>query len=238
MARRPAAAPAAAAPALVGLSDVLASIYAAQATAGHAMLTEAEGREAVEAGLAELVEGVIDGDRAGVRLTQAGMERVMAEAANQGAQTGNDTASGTSGAETVTAPAGGFVIEDYVPTAQARRGGRGNTIYPFDSLNVNQSFHVPATAENPNPAKSLASTVSSATARYAEVIPGEFETVTLPVYATGPDGKKTKDANGNWIKTGEKTETRPKVKKTRIFSVVAVGDEDPKGKGARVLRTQ
>lgn len=235
MARRPAAATAAA-PALSGLSAVLASIYAAQATAGHAMLTEAEGREAVEQGFAELVEGVIDGDKAGVRLTEAGMARVMAEA---GQNQGSDTQAGSAGNDTVSGGAsGGFVIEDYVPTAQARRGGRGNTIYPFDSLNVNQSFHVPATAENPNPAKSLASTVSSATARYAEVIPGEFETVTLPVYQTGPDGKKTKDANGNWIKTGEKTETRPKVKKTRIFSVVAVGDEDPKGKGARVLRTQ
>ena len=49
-------------------------------------------------------------------------------------------------------------------------------MYPFDALNVRQSFFVPNTEDKPNAAKSLASTVSSATARYAEVVEGQFKT--------------------------------------------------------------
>ena len=47
----------------------------------------------------------------------------------------------------------------------AARGGRGSTVYGFETMDVNQSFFIPATADNPNPAKRIASTVSSATKR-------------------------------------------------------------------------
>jgi hypothetical protein len=52
-----------------------------------------------------------------------------------------------------------------IPTIK-RGGGRGGNLYPFDNLAVGGSFHVAATDAKPNPAKSLASTVSSATKRY------------------------------------------------------------------------
>lgn len=68
-----------------------------------------------------------------------------------------------------------FAIEDGIamPTASGR--GRGGNTYPFDALNVGQSFFVPNSEDKPNAAKSLASTVSSATARYAEVVEGQFK---------------------------------------------------------------
>ena len=66
-----------------------------------------------------------------------------------------------------------FAIEDGVPLSAVEGRGRGGETYPFDLLQVNQSFFVPNTAEKPNVAKSLASTVSSATRRYAEEIEGQ-----------------------------------------------------------------
>lgn len=68
-----------------------------------------------------------------------------------------------------------FLIED-VALPAAKRGGNGkvgNTKYPFDALEVGQSFFIPATAERPNPVKALASTVTSANARYAVEVKDE-----------------------------------------------------------------
>jgi len=52
------------------------------------------------------------------------------------------------------------------------RGGHKAESYPFDKLTVfpapGHAFLVPATAAKPNPAKTLASTVASATKRYAK----------------------------------------------------------------------
>lgn len=79
----------------------------------------------------------------------------------------------TQGAATVSQTnATPFAIEDGIELPTSGRG-RTSTTYPFDLLNVGQSFFVANTAEKPNAAKSLASTVSSATARYAEVVPGQ-----------------------------------------------------------------
>lgn len=50
-----------------------------------------------------------------------------------------------------------------IPTP--RRGGKGSPVYGFEQMNVGHSFFIPATTDNPNPAKRIASTVSSATKR-------------------------------------------------------------------------
>lgn len=202
---------------------VSALAAAAAVSPGYLMLTQEEGAEVVNAGFAELVvPNVIDGDKAAVRLTEAG-QKAAAEL--------NGTAPAAA------SPSRSFVIDDNVPVPSVNRAGRNKTIYPFDDLAVGQSFHVAATPDNDNPAKSLASTVSSATARYAEET-GETETVTVSVYQTDAEGKRVKGADGHWIKTGEKTETRPKMKNTRVFVVRAVDATDPRGAGARVFRTQ
>lgn len=90
-----------------------------------------------------------------------------------------------------------FAIEDGIELAPVSGRGRGGETYPFDQLNVGQSFFVPNSAEKPNVAKSLASTVSSATRRYAEEIPGQTRV----------------DRKGNTV---------PAIKETRKFVVRAV----------------
>lgn len=83
----------------------------------------------------------------------------------------------------VAAPAGKptFNIVVGVPRpAGKKRGGGGNT-YPFEGLVapvagangsvIEASFFVPATAERPNPAKAMGSTVSSANRRYKDQTP-------------------------------------------------------------------
>lgn len=64
------------------------------------------------------------------------------------------------------ATASAFKIVANVPIPAAKRFGKSST-YPFDALEVGQGFFVPATEARPNPAKSMASTVNSAKARYA-----------------------------------------------------------------------
>lgn len=106
------------------------------------------------------------------------------------------------------APKVEFTIEAGIVIPPSKRGGKKSDIYPFEKLEVNQSFLVPASADRPNPAKSLASTVSSATKRYA-VKTGEQETVVVK----------------------GKTITRDKMKLVRQFTVRAVEG------GARIWRT-
>lgn len=67
--------------------------------------------------------------------------------------------------ETVAAPA--FKIEVGVPIPAPVGRGRSGSKYPFDVLEVGQSFFVPDSAEHPDASASLASTVSGATQRYA-----------------------------------------------------------------------
>ena len=104
-----------------------------------------------------------------------------------------------------------FQIENDVPVPAISGRGRGGNVYPFDQLAVGQSFFVANSESKPNAAKSLASTVCSATARYA--VPAE-------------DGS---------TKTNKKGEVVPVMVRTRKF-VVRRAEEDGV-KGARVWRT-
>ncbi len=89
------------------------------------------------------------------------------------------------------------VITDAVLPPIKRGGGGGGapTKYPFDNLQVGNSFFVPATARLPNPLKTLGSTVSSANHRYANVV-GEKE---VERSKRGERNKLVLDANGNKI---------------------------------------
>lgn len=103
-----------------------------------------------------------------------------------------------------------FAIEDNVPLAAVVGRGRGGETYPFDKLAVGQSFFVPD-SDGKQAAKSMASTVSSATRRYAEVIPGE-------------------------TRKNRKGEDVPATKETRKFVLRAVTENGVSG--ARIWRTQ
>jgi hypothetical protein len=156
----PAAAPAAA-PAVSPLS--LAALVAAGSDGLFA--PEAAGAALVAAGHAEMHPTATDaqGNRA-FRVTEAGI------AANSAPEAGStDSTKNGSGKQTVT-----FVVAKNaipLPPAPERKtpvGGGREELYPFASLEVGGSFFVPGKT-----AKNLASTVSGARARYAEVIPGQ-----------------------------------------------------------------
>ncbi len=59
-----------------------------------------------------------------------------------------------------------FEIETGVEVPKVKRGGKGRSKYPFEVMEVDQSFHVPVTEGNEEPWKSMASVVSSATRRF------------------------------------------------------------------------
>lgn len=119
----------------------------------------------VEAGLVEINPGnATEAGEIATRATQKGIDSM-------------NTATNTGTAAPASAPvASSFAVEDNVPMPTTSGRGRGGKVYPFDALAVGQSFFVPNTEYKPNAMKSLASTVSSATARYAEVVEGQFKT--------------------------------------------------------------
>ena len=183
---------------------------------------EAEGMIEVNPATRDAAEG------AQVRATEKGIQAVNAS------QTQTPVAAAVSS---------GFAIDDGIAMPAASARGRTSTTYPFEALNVGQSFFVPNSEDKPNAAKSLASTVSSATARYAVEVKDANgqpvqETVKVKTYQTDAEGKRVKDAEGHFVVTGETTETRVKMAETRKFIVRAV-DETAQGRGpgARVWRT-
>jgi hypothetical protein len=119
------------------------------------------------------------------------------------------------------APAGTATFTKFaiaqVALPTAKRGGRTGSTYPFDQLEVGQSFFVPATEARPDPAKSLASTVTSANERYSEVIPGQ-------------------------TRVNRKGNTVPATKQIRLFAIRSVDDGKAWGhpgvKGAAVGRVE
>lgn len=86
-----------------------------------------------------------------------------------------------------------FAIEDGVAIPEANRGGGGGrkgprgSKYPFATMENGQSFFVPATEAMPNPAKTLASTASTAKKQFGAVtgtreITRKGETKTVDAY--------------------------------------------------------
>lgn len=150
----------------------------------------------IEAGMVEINPAVInEAGEIATRATQKGIDEMT-----QTTETGTAAASAKVAAS--------FTIEDNVPMPTGNSRGRGGNVYPFEALEVGQSFFVPNSEDKPNAAKSLASTVSSATARFA--VPSE-------------DGA---------TKTNKKGETIPVMVETRKFVVRSVEG------GARVWRTK
>ncbi len=177
-------------------------------------VTHVSQTEAVEAGLNHdpaLIEvntdpSVIVDGKAPVRLSEAGNTMVNGAATN--------------------APAASpYAIMSNVPLPASKRGNRigggAPKKYPFDQLEVNQTFFVAATAENPDPVKKLGSTVSSANMRFA-VETGETKQVERTV--RGPGNKAVKDGNGNNVR---ETKTVPVYKATRKFAIrpIAKGEK-------------
>lgn len=155
------------------------------AAAPYHLATEKEVAELVKENLVETNAEISDGDKIAVRATDAGQAAYTAATAPAAAptNTGNATTMNT------------FVTgKGFVPSAV--RGGKGRNLYDFDGLEVGGFIFVPKTDAKPNPAKSLASTVSSATKRFAE-----------------PTGNTVTNRKGNTV---------PELRETRKFGVQSV----------------
>lgn len=159
------------------------------------------------------------GGNVATRATSVGVE---ANDANDAPQTeaqpqGNQVMTQAATAAAAPAARTKFTIASVALPAAKRGGGRTGSTYPFAELEIGQSFFVPATEAKPDPAKSLASTVTSANERYSEVIPGEFR----------------QNRKGNTV---------PKTKQLRLFAIRAVEDGAAWGfagvKGAAVGRIE
>lgn len=139
-----------------GQATKLATIVVAtQTEAGMCYMTKKSVQVLVDAGYVECNTSMTNPDDAkqvAVRATQTGVAYESAPAPTEGTTPMENPA---------------FAIQDGVAIPAIKRIGSATSIYPFDALAVGQSFFVPATDEMPNPGKSLASTVSSASKRYA-----------------------------------------------------------------------
>ena len=143
--------------ATIGLAEIVAAgangIYTSLAVHGPL----------VEAGLVEINPAMTnENGEVATRATQAGIESLdkgatVADNATSETQTETETAvtGTTQKAKTM------FKIEDAIPVPTISGRGRGGNVYPFDQLEVGQSFFVEGE-------KTIApSTVSAATSRYA-----------------------------------------------------------------------
>ena len=196
---------AATAVAVIGLAEIVA------AGANGLFTPAAVHGPLVEAGLVEINPAMVnEAGEIATRATQAGIESLDSGAivVDNATTEANSAIAETGKTEKVKTM---FQIEDNVPVPAISGRGRGGNVYPFDQLAVGQSFFVPNSESKPNAAKSLASTVSSATSRYA--VPAE-------------DGS---------TKTNKKGEVVPVMVETRKFVVRSV--EEDGVKGARVWRT-
>ena len=197
----------------------LAYIVAAGEGGTFAPLAEVRPLADHKPALVEINEGATD-DNGNVAV------RATAEGISHSATIAASTPAAKSSFEVMDVPA------DIMQAAkERRRSSRGaSEKYPFDSLEVGKGFFVAATEKMPEPAKSLASTVSSAQARYAEET-DELETVTVKEYEVDENGKRVKGADGHWIVIAENEVERQKMQNTRMFKLV------PADGGAWVVRT-
>ncbi len=139
--------------------NLLAAIITAMAVEAtpYLMATEAEVKNLAKEGLVETNPDIRDGDKFAVRATDAGVKLNTEQAAK--AEAGSlpkpDLTVGT-----------GFVVPEGIKRKKSE-------LYAFDTLDIGGFIFVPKSEAKPDPAKSLASTVSAATKRYSVEIPGQ-----------------------------------------------------------------
>lgn len=149
-----------------------------------------------------------------------------------------------------------IVIATEVPTVKRGGGNVGTSTYPFDDLPAPvpgqgcPSFFVPSTADRPDPAKKLASTVSSATRRYSVLdTANPTKTVKQRRIAKDAAGNYLTDADGDYIYAYDvagnvirDNVTVPNMTVVRKFVIRAVKDGavwgHPGVSGAAIYRTQ
>lgn len=117
-------------------------------------------------GYVEVNETLSNENGVAARLSPAGRDWADANVDFGGTQEGEEGKAPTSDAKELAKTS--FEIDDNVamPTTRAAGGREGK--YPFDKLNVGQSFHIPATDDTPKPNARYGSAVTSANKRFEE----------------------------------------------------------------------
>lgn len=175
----------------------------------------------VDAGMVEVNTAAVDA---------AGNHLVRATANGAAAINGNEPAGSPE------KPAKPVIMSGFVAPERKRGRSAGDRKYNFDALNVGDFFFVEATAERPEPHKSLASSVTSATARYR--VPTGNQT-TKSVIVKNSDGQPVIGADGQplreTVSVPEMTETR-KFKITQVEGGVTYGAFTAPANGAVIYR--
>lgn len=208
--------------------ELLGMIAAASAVNQFYFVTQAEGQPLLDQGLIEVDTSKIENGKAASRITPAGVNLL-----NGGGTMSNVATEATS------SPYGVIKGAALPPSKRGSglKGGGAPKQYPFDTMEVNDSFFVPVSEKHENPVKTLGSTVSSANLRFAEKT-GE------KVVTRNKRGKKNKlvlDASGNPI---PEQVTVPVYKYTRRFSIRPVeagkqyGEWVAPANGALIARTE
>lgn len=174
--------------------------------------------------LIEVNESMVDGNgNAAARITDEGREFLNA---NKKDNIASDSK-----------PAFGLISGVVLPPSKrGNKGGGAKQKYPFDQMEIGQSFFVPVSEDIPEPVKTLGSTVSSMNMKYAQKT---GETKEGKRAQKDPDGKVMKGPDGKKVM---ETAQVPVYKLTRKFVVraaekgVAYGDFTAPDNGAIVSR--
>lgn len=120
----------------------------------------------------------VEGGNTQIRINAAGSQYLKDLEPGVDNGSNNDNNANQAGASAEKKPAGVkpmFQIQSNVEVPTATRRTR-TSAFPFDALEIGQSFFVPETEERKDPAKSMASTVNGANERHSEVIEGQTVT--------------------------------------------------------------
>lgn len=207
---------------------LLSLIVAATAADQVYFVTQAEGMPLLQHSppLIEVNTDMTEGDKAAARATTAGKAMVTGAATAPAVMNGAAIA----------------VIKGAVLPASKRGAGLHGGApkqYPFDTMDVGDSFFVGVSDKHPNPLKTLGSTVSSANMRFAEVEAGKTRSVTRK--KRGEDRKAVQTADGSFVM---ETVELPVYNFTRKFEIRGVesgkqyGDWTAPSDGALIARTK
>lgn len=168
------------------------------------------GKPLVDAGLIEVnVKAPNEAKEVPARLTQAGLN--MVESANNATAAVSTNGSGEAKAPTYTIISGA-VLPPVKRGFVKGHGGGAPTQYPFENMEIGQSFFVPVSEKHPKPVKTLGSTVSAQNLHFSEET-GETREVTR-----AKRGPKNKAVYENGVKVMETVKV-PVRKALRRFTV-------------------
>ena len=211
---------------------LLKAIASATAAGNEYFVTQDEGTPLLQHNPPLIIVNteILQGDKAASRITEAGMKMI-------GGNTSAAASQAVSGASS-----SAFAIMKGVELPASRRGvglhGGAPKKYPFEQMEVGDTFFVPVSEDTPNPLKTLGSTVSSANMRYAEKT-GEVKEKTR--VKRGKDRKAEVDASGAKV---YETVTLPVYNFTRKFEIrgiekgKAYGSWTAPESGALIARTK